>query len=443
MHPMFRYAALFVLWALPTHAEGLKATSFTLDNGLEVRVVEYHRAPVVTHMIWLRAGAADEPKGVSGVAHYLEHMMFKGTKTVPDGEYTKRIERLGGEHNAFTGADFTAYYVTIAKEHLPVVMALEADRMQHLAPQGFASEREVIIEERRSRIDNQPQAILAEKMGARLFAGHPYGIPIIGWKEEMAKLSKEDVMRYYRTHYHPSAAVLVLVGDIDPQVARTLAEKHYASWPKGDAPTRQWPAFTPPKQAERIRFAHAEVRQPVWGRDYPAPSLVHGDTTQAFPLMLLADMLGDGRSSWLYKRLVVERKLAVDASVSYSGFALGPTALGVTLVPAKGVTLEALETAYEEELAAFVNTDIAPRDLQRVKNNLKASAVYLRDGLQGQAFTLGHLLMLGFDEDFLDQWSKNIEAVTAAEVVSVARAVMRPERSVTGELLPSTDGATP
>ncbi len=434
---------LALLWTTPASAEGLKATSFTLENGLEVRVVEYHRAPVVTHMIWLRAGAADEPAGVSGVAHYLEHMMFKGTRTVPDGEYTKRIERLGGEHNAFTGADFTAYYVTIAKEHLPTVMELEADRMQNLAPQGFEAERQVIIEERRSRIDNQPQAMLAEKMAARLFAGHPYSIPIIGWKEEMARLTKEHVMQYYHTHYHPSAAVVVLVGDINPKEARALAEKYYGSWPKGKVPLRHWPDFIPPRQAERVRFSHAEVHQPVWGRDYTAPSLVYGDTAQAFPLMLLADILGDGRSSWLYKRLVVDRKLAVDASASYSGFSLGPTTLGVTLVPAKGVTLEALETAYEEERAAFLKTDIMPRDLQRVKNKLKAMAVYLRDGLQGQAFTLGHLLMLGFDERFLTRWSQSIDAVSAADVIVAAQAVLQNEHSVTGELMPSSAGDAP
>lgn len=435
---------VFLLFAPGVRAEGLKAEGFTMENGLQVRVVEYHRAPVVTHMIWLRTGAADDPPRRSGTAHYLEHMMFKGTPTVPDGEYTKRIERLGGEHNAFTGADFTSYYVTIAKEHLAEVMELEADRMQHLAPDGFDSEREVIIEERRSRIDNQPEALLAEKMAAKLFAGHPYHIPIIGWREEMARLSKEDVMEYYHTHYHANAAVLVLVGDITLPEAKALAEKYYADWSPANLPGRNWPAYTPLKKAEKVTFSHPEVRQSEWARDYPAASLVWGQKKTTFALMLLADLVGGGRTGWLYQRLVVERKLAVAANASYSPFSVGPTTFGMSLVPAKDVTLATLEAAYQEELQAFLAKPIAPRDLERVKNSLKAAAIYVRDGLQGQSYILGQLLMLGFDETFFTDWTKNIDAVTADDIKAAARATLQDSRAVTGWLLPGkTAGATP
>lgn len=443
MKRFFSCLMVFLLLAGTSSAEGLKASGFTLGNGLEVQVVEYHRAPVVTHMLWFRTGAADDPKGISGVAHYLEHMMFKGTKTVPDGEYTRRIERLGGEHNAFTGADFTAYYVTIAKEHLATVMELEADRIQNLAPVGFDSEREVIIEERRMRIDNQPQALLGEKMAATLFAGHPYGIPIIGWKEEMAKLTAADVMAYYRTHYYPGAAVLVLVGDITLEEARKLAEKYYGNWSVTTVPERVWPEYSLLAKAQRVQFSHPEVRQPIWSREYPAPSLVYGEKTQAFPLMLLGDLLGDGNSSWLYRRLVVERKLAVEAAASYSPFTLGPATFGVTLVPAQGVGMEALEAAYQEELQSFLNQEIPPRDLERVKNNLKAAAVYLRDGVQGQAYILGQLLMLGYDADFFANWTKQIDAVTADDLKAAATAVLQENHAVTGLLLPERKEATP
>jgi zinc protease len=432
--PMF-FLLLFLLIS-PAHAEGLSATGFTLKNGLQVQVVEYHRAPVVTHMLWFRIGASDDPKGVSGVAHYLEHMMFKGTKTVPDGEYTRRIEKLGGEQNAFTGADFTAYYVTIAKEHLAKVMELEADRMQNLAPTGFAKERDVIIEERRMRIDNQPSALLAEKMAAKLFAGHPYGIPIIGWKREMAKLSKKDVMRYYRTHYRPNAAVLVLVGDITPPEAKELAEKYYGDWPTADVPERAWPDYVPLANLARVQLSHAEVHQPIWARDYPASSLVYGRKSHTFPLMLLADLLGGGRSSWLYQRLVVERKLAVEAAASYSPFTLGPSTLGVTLVPAQGVSMEALEAAYTEELHAFLQREIPARDLERVKNNLKAAAIYLRDGIQGQAYILGQLLMLGYDAEFFAHWTKQIDAVQTDDIKKSAALVLQENYALTGLLLP-------
>lgn len=427
---------LLLLSVSPALAEALKSEGFTLDNGLKVEVVEYHRAPVVTHMIWLKTGASEDPMGYSGVAHYLEHMMFKGTMTVPDGQYTKRIERMGGEHNAFTGADFTAYYVTIAKEHVPDVMKLEADRMQNLRPTGFDSEREVIIEERRMRIDNQPEAMLAEKMAARLFADHPYGIPIIGWKEEMAKLTEDDVMEYYRTHYHPGSAVLVLVGDITAKEARPLAEKYYGDWRPASVPGRARQAYAFLRAAERVSLSHPEVRDPVWARDYPAPGLVWGEKKQAFPLMLLSDLLGGGRTGYLYKRLVVERKLAVAADASYSPYALGPATFGVSLVPAKGISLKRLEQAYGEELQAFLKQDIVPHDLERVKNSLKAAAIYLRDGLQSQAFTLGQLLMLGYGADFTESWTKNIDAVEAKDIKEVAQTVLQEERSVTGVLLP-------
>lgn len=425
-----------LLLASAACGEGLKATGFTLENGLEVQVVEYHRAPVVTHMLWLRAGAADDPEGRSGTAHYLEHLMFKGTHSVPDGDYTRRIERVGGEQNAFTGADFTAYYVTVAKEHLAEVMELEADRMQHLAPTGFDSEREVIIEERRMRVDNQPQALLAEKMEARLFAGHPYGIPIIGWKREMAQLTEADVMRYYRARYHPGAAVLVLVGDITQDEAETLAQKYYGSWPAAEVPERLWPDYTPPAKAERVRLSHPEVRQPVWSREYPAPSLGYGEKARVFPLMLLADALGDGRSGRLYRRLAVERKLAVAASASYSPFPRGPSALNVTLVPAQGVGMAALEAAYTEELQAFLQRGIGRRELERVKNKLKAEAVYLRDGMQQQAYILGQLLMLGYDAEFFADWTKRIDAVRAEDIKQAAAEVLQDHRAVTGVLLP-------
>lgn len=430
------WLVVILLLARPCGAAALTAEGFELENGMRVQVISSHRAPVVTHMLWLKAGGADDPPGYSGVAHYLEHMMFKGTRHVPDGQYTKRVEKLGGEHNAFTGTDFTAYYVTIAKEHLPAVMALEADRMQHLRPTGFASERDVVIEERRSRVDNDPGAVLGEKMTARLFGDHPYGRPIIGWKEEVSALTEHSVMEYYRTHYHPDAAVLVLVGDITLQEAKALAQEHYGSWRPASVPSRAWPAYTPLSAAQEIVLAHPEVRQSEWMRHYPAPSLGWGDKSHVFALMLLSDLLGGGRTGALYSRLVVERGLAVEAGASYSPFAWGPSAFGVFLVPAKGVEAAALAKAYEEEIAKFMARDIPAHDLERVKNSLKAAAIYLRDGLQSQAFVLGQLLMLGRDAAFFDAWTKNIDAVTPEDIKAAARAVLVEQRAVTGVLLP-------
>ncbi len=230
----------FAQQIIPAHAEP-RATEFKLSNGMDVVVIPDHRAPVVTHMVWYKVGAADEPKGVSGIAHFLEHLMFKSTDKIPMGEFSKIISRLGGQDNAFTGQDVTSYHQRIAKEQLGTVMDMEADRMAHLrlTPDEVSTERQVIIEERRSRIDNNPTALLDEQMNAALYLSHPYGIPVIGWEHEMAKLSREDALRFYHRYYAPNNAILVVAGDVTPEEVKRLAEDDL--WQGSRQPRGRWP----------------------------------------------------------------------------------------------------------------------------------------------------------------------------------------------------------
>ena len=441
---------LFLLLALPCYADdtlnsGLKTEETTLSNGLRLVVVEHHRAPIVTHMLWFRVGAADEPPGKSGVAHYLEHMFFKGTPTVPDGEYDRRIKQMGGEMNAFTGQDFTAYYVTVAKEHLETVMALEADRMQAISPpkESFASERDVVLEERRSRIDNHPGALLGEQMTTALMRGHPYATPIIGWQQEIKILEEADVMGFYRNHYHPGNAVLLLVGDITLPEAKTLAEKQYGSWKSTSSESVErtaWPAPEVMEASEVITLRHANVQQPQWTRIYRAPGLIYGNSEQAFPLMLLADLLGEGKASRLYQKLVVEQKLVVAVNTSYNAFSLGPARWSLSAVPVPGVTLEQISQAMDREIVAIMNTPITDNEMMRIKNRSKASAIFARDGLMGLAFVFGQLYMLGLPPGLFLDWSEKTDAVTKEQLTQAAQHVLINQPFIEGHLLPEETG---
>ncbi len=447
IRPFMWCVCLFVLASPAWATEALRVSESSLENGLKIVVVEEHRAPVATHMLWFRVGAADEAKGVSGVAHYLEHMFFKGTSTIPEEMYLKTIEKRGGQHNAFTGQDFTAYYITAASEHLEDIMRIESDRMKNLSPpeNSYLKELDVILEERSARIDNHPQAVLSEKMTKLLFNQHPYHIPIIGWRDEMEKLSKDDVMGFYRQNYHPANGVLVVVGDVTMDEVRSLAEEYYGDWEAKTPIKRPWIQSEPEWQSGTIEHHDPNVKQANWIRYYPTPGLVQGDTSQAFPLMLLADVLGEGKASVLYQELVLERKLAVAASASYSPFQLGPSVFAVTLVPATGVELDALEEAYDEVMAQFVENPIDAKTLERVANRMKAATIFSRDGIQGLAFIFGQLTMLGKDNQFFEAWPTMIGEVTPEAIQAAAASLLGDKPHVTGKLLPQKEvsNATP
>ncbi len=415
---------------------------FTLDNGLRVVVISDHRAPVVTHMVWYKVGAADDPPGRSGLAHYLEHMMFKGTRNVPAGEFSRTVARLGGRENAFTGYDYTGYHQTIASRHLETVMRLEADRMTNLVvrEEDIAAEREVVREERRSRLGNDPGALLAEQMSAAQFLSHPYGRPVIGWEHEVAELSRQALLDFYASHYAPNNALLVVAGDVTPRQAHMLAEKHYGPIPARETAARERPREPPHRAARRVTMRDPRVRVPSWRRTYLAPSGTAGATRHAIPLQVLSEILGGGTTSRLYRRLVVEEKVASGAGTSYSGSSMDLSRFYFYGGARRGGDLEAIEAMVEEEIARLLESGVTERELRRAKARMTADAVFARDSLATGARLFGAALAVGRAAEDVEAWPSLVAAVTAEDVLAAARHVFDDRASVTGLLLPERDG---
>ena len=435
---LFAALALFLLAASGARAAVFNPETFTLENGMEVVVVPNHRAPVVVHMVWYRVGAADDPVGKSGIAHFLEHLMFKGTPSHPDGEFSRLVARHGGNENAFTSQDYTGYYQKVAKERLELVMALEADRMTNLvlSDEVVLPERDVIIEERRSRVDNEPSALLGEQIAAALYLAHPYGVPIIGWEHEMRELTTEDALAFYRRHYAPGNAVLVVSGDITLAELKPLAEKYYGVIPARDIAPRLRPQEPPQRAARHLELRDGRVSQPSLSRSYIAPSLTAGATEHAYPLQLLAEALGRGATSRLYRALVVERRLAASAGAWYDDLSLDLTRFVVYATPSPGVEIAELEAAIDEEIARVLDDGVGEDEIARIKRRLIAETTYARDSLSTAARAFGGARTSGVSVEEIEAWPDRIDAVTVEQINAAARAVLRPEGSVTGILLP-------
>lgn len=408
----------------------------TLENGLEVVVVSNHRSPVVTHMLWYKVGAADEPAGHSGIAHLLEHLMFKGTKTRGPGEFSATVSRNGGQENAFTSWDFTAYYQSVAKDRLPLVMEMEADRMTNLVlnEEQVAPEKQVVLEERRQRIDNDPGARLDVFADAILFFNHPYRRPIIGWENEIRDLTTEDILAFYRRWYAPNNAVLVVAGDVTLAEVLPLARTYYGAIPRADTPARLDLAEPPAETPRRIELGDARVRQETWSRAYIASGVRYGATELAQPLEVLAHVLGGGPSSRLYRELVVEAGLADQAYVWYEPDVRGPARFSITVKPRRGVSLAQVEEAVDGVLARVLAEGIDAEEVERSRRRLQAEAVFARDGLSEGAQLLGRALAIGLTTEHVEQWPARIAAVGKAEVDAAAKAVLDPGGSVTALL---------
>lgn len=446
MKRRFGARALSLAWALslalaaplPAAAQVFNPTTYQLANGLQVVVVENHRAPIVSHMVWYKVGAADEPPGKSGIAHLLEHLMFKGTPSIPPGEFSKIVARIGGRDNAFTSSDYTAYYQNIATDRLEQVMKMEADRMRNLTldDQNVTTERAVVQEERRSRTDNNPQALLTERMEAALYLNHPYRRPVIGWGSEIATLNREDALAYYKRWYAPNNAILVVAGDVTPEAVRALAETYYGPLKPEDIPARVR-ADEPPQVAQRvITLEDPRVQQTAWNRFYLAPSYTANDKSAAYALQVLSEVLGGGATSRLYKSLVVEQGLAAGASAWYDPSALDTSTFGLGATPRPGVAIPKLEAAIDREVQTILTKGITAAEVDRAKSKLKANVAYARDSLHTGARVLGEALTTGQTVEDVEAWPQRIAAITPEQVNAVAKAVLDPKASVTGILLP-------
>ena len=420
-----------------TEGSGPEVSSFALDNGLDVVVIPDRRVPVVTHMVWYRNGSADDPLGQSGIAHFLEHLMFKGTERHPAGEFSQVVSALGGQENAFTSFDYTAYFQRVAKEHLGTMMEFEADRMIGLVLDDavVAPERDVVLEERRMRVETDPAAQLSEAMAAALFVHHPYGIPIIGWMHEIETLDREHALDYYRRFYTPENAILVVAGDVADGEVRRLAEATYGRVaPRGAKPIRRRPREPEPRAARRVAVADPKVEQPTLQRLYLTPSCISGKGREALALELLAEILGGGPTSYLYRKLVMERAVAVNAGSWYMGSAMEDTRFSIYAVPGAGISLEALEAAVDETIARIKADALDVDSIARAKARLVAETIYASDSQSSLARIYGSALAIGETIEEVRRWPFDIESVTPDDLAGAAERYLAAPRSVTGFL---------
>ncbi len=433
---LVRGAALSLALALPVAAEPV--TTFTLDNGLDVVVIEDHRAPVVVQMIWYRVGAADEPAGHSGIAHFLEHLMFKGTEKVGPNQFSAIVEAQGGDDNAFTSWDYTAYFQRIAADRLELVMEMEADRMRNLrlTEEDVATERQVILEERAQRTDSSPGSLLSEQMRAAQFLNNPYAIPVIGWRQEIEALDREDALSYYERFYAPNNATLIIAGDVQPDAVKALAEKHYGPLEPSDGIAPRTRPQEPPQLAERrIALADERVSEPYLIRTYLAPERDPGNQKDAAALTVLAELLGgNGQTSVMARALQFDAQVAVYASAFYDGTSIDDATFGLVVVPAPGVELQVAEAEMDRVLADFLETGPDPAALERIRTQVRAADIYARDDVNALARRYGEALSVGLSQADVDTWDEALSAVTAEDVVAAARKVLDRRNAVTGWL---------
>jgi len=416
---------------------GNNTFQFALANGMQVLVIPDHRAPVATQMLWFKVGGVDDPAGISGLAHFFEHMMFRGTKSNPNDTFSQTIAKNGGETNAFTDHDYTAFYEQIAKDRLPLAMKLEADRLQNLdlSDAHVAPERDVVLEERRMRVDNEPQALMGEQMRAALHLSHPYGRPVIGWAEEVRRIDRVSAQDFYDHHYAPNNAILVIAGDVTPDEVRRMAQDAYGKVPSRELQPRSEPA-EPPRLAEtRMTITRADARVPLVNRIYRVPSYSTARPGIAEALEVYAQAVGGDQTSSLYRVLVEQKKLASDVGAGYDGYNRDAGEFSVYAVPRPGVSLEALEKAMDQVLASTAANPPAANDLTRAKTGLVASVTYRRDSQFALASAYGQALTIGLTVDDVNEWPARIRAVTAAAVQKAARSLSRKE-AVTAWLVP-------
>ncbi|MCK9918722.1 insulinase family protein [Microbacteriaceae bacterium K1510] len=420
---------------------GAKVADYTLPNGLELVVIPDHRAPVVTHMIWYKVGAADETAGKSGLAHFLEHLMFKGTAKNPAGKFSQVVATIGGQENAFTSNDYTGYFQRVPSDQLKTVMEFEADRMTglQLTDAVVLPERDVILEERNQRMENNPRARLSEQIEAALYLNHPYGRPVIGWRHEMEGLTRDDAIGFYRRFYGPNNAVVVIAGDVDPEQAKKLAEDTYGKvGPRSTIPPRDRPQEPPPAAVRSLTLADARVEMPTLQRDYLVPSFRTAQQGESPALEVLSSILGGGSNSRLYRALVVDKAVAVSAGAWYDSSAFDMSKFGVYGAPREGVTLPQLETAIDAVIAEVIDKGVTAEELDRVKTRLIADAVYAQDNQATMARWYGSALTTGGTVKDVQRWPERIRAVTAQEVRDAARKWLDKRRSVTGYLIKDT-----
>lgn len=415
------------------------AALWRLPNGLTVAFAESRRAPVVGQYLFYAAGAGEDPPSRSGVAHFLEHMMFKGSPNVPSGAISLIVAREGGNDNAFTSRDLTGYFQQVEASRLPLVMRLESDRFaEALIPAAeLESERQVVLEERRTRTDNSPRALFQEALAAALWGPqHWHGRPIIGWEEEIRATTREDLANFYRDFYMPANATLVIAGDVREAELRRLVEDHYGGVPARPAPPRSRSPAPAQAHESRILRREARVREGLMIRAWMAPSITAGAREHAVPLEVLAHLLGSGQGSRLYRALV-DTGLATSAGAAYDGDAVGVTDFGVYAAPRRGTPHERVEAVARAEIARLLDGGVTEEEVERAKRQMTAGALLALDSFGAAPRMIGTALAIGLTLDEVEYWPARIRAVTRAQVEAAARAVLGAAPDCTGWLLPA------
>ena len=435
-------AALLSLATAPGYADSTGRSSevshFTLPNGLEVVVIPDHRTPVATHMIWYKVGSADEPPGKSGIAHFLEHLMFKGTAKNPAGRFSQMLATIGGQENAFTSNDYTGYFQRVAKEHLPAVMEFEADRMTGLVltDDVVKPELNVVLEEQNQRVANSPAARLGEDIQAALYLNHPYGKPVIGWRHEIEALTREDALEFYQRYYTPNNAVLIIAGDVAADEVKALAEQTYGKIVRrSELGPRKRPQEPEQRVVRTVTLADARVVQPSLTRYYMVPSATTAKPGESEALDVLAHVLGNSSTGRLYRSLVVDKAIATSASGSYTSSALDLSRFGVSGTPAQGVTLLQLDDAIDTVIAEVIDKGMTGEEVERSKTRLIADAIYALDNQATLARWYGVALTTGSSVKDVQSWADRIKNVGPEQVREAARTWLDKRRSVTGYLV--------
>jgi zinc protease len=405
----------------------------TLDNGLRVLLLEDRRSPIVSFQVWYRVGSRDEARGATGIAHFLEHMMFKGTPRHGPREFARLVEANGGNDNAFTSQDVTSYFVNIAADRLDLVIDLEADRMQNLLldPKDIESEREVVIEERRTRTEDDPGGFLAEEVASIAFKAHPYGSPIIGWTEDLKRVTPEEIRAFYRTYYVPGNALVVAVGDFSAPEVLAKVRARFGAIPRGPAPPRVT-AVEPPQNGERRVTVTKQAQLPIVYLGFHVPNQQAPD---APALELLSSILSGGRASRIYRHLVYDKQLALSAGGDYSYFSLDPNLFWFWATCMPGQTPETLEKALLAEMERLKTEPVTDEELRRAKNQAEAAFVFQEDSVHRRASLLARFELIG-GHAAKDAYLDRLRAVTAADVQRVARAWFPEHRKNVGVLLP-------
>ncbi len=443
--PMTRLIAALAFVMTAFSAQAAEVTAFTLDNGMEVVVIEDHRAPAVTHMVWYRVGSADEPVGASGVAHFLEHLLFKATDVLESGEFSATVAANGGSDNAFTSYDYTAYFQRIAADRLELMMQMESNRMNNLriTADDIETERNVVLEERNQRTENNPNALAREQFRAALYQNHRYGVPIIGWKHEMEQLDLQDALDFYDLYYSPNNAILVVAGDVQPDEVRALAEQYYGVIPAEDQlPERVRPEEPPQRAERRITYVDPRVSQPYITRSYLAPERDPGAQEEAAALVYLAELLGGSSfTSDLGRALQFDTQTAIYTNASYNGDWLDDATFSVTVVPTAGVSLSEAEAAMDDVIAAFMENDIDAARMDSIRTQLRASEVYALDDVGSLARRYGAALTQSLTIEDVQAWPDILQSVTEDQIKAAAAKVFNRDQAVTGWVIGNEEEA--